>query len=437
MYTGLFNAQNKQNAPALAQRDIIEISYKGQETGSAAYGGLTYGRAISFNHILRTGEAEISGVDEVNSTADDAQQIDFNGDDSFGRAIRQVRDQTIEDIAADPNLQKLLQEPHWSYRERQQWEEGIANYASQNLAEIEALGAYRNKNSEGVERAINLNEKLSQDMENGTTNYEFDCEVMSLIEGGVMQQAENHFLPALRENDPLQMMNQKVASSYFYMSARVTQDLNSPSVKSEGHMFIMSPVTGAVVDGTMRSVSSYFVPQEQNFGFEDFVNGKTTSFANAQGVEAIYTNYSQLSLAEYRFSQGIEGVEADNIYDYMLSIMPHDDGFLANEDLWDETRHMAELKQQIVRVDEQMGKMPTGSEALEDLQHTRSYLKEDFEQTLDQRAMDLGVLMTYVSSYNVQLAQTPAVPTVDAAANMDAQDPVAVNQQAQASAPSM
>lgn len=267
------------NVP-LHERDIIEIAPAKWDDDMPE---LFDPRVINFQHILATGAIPIRspddlgnpyalGPDQKNDSPGMANQhIDWESEDAFTRALDQVKQATFDRIAQDPQLQELLQKPEWGREDRVEWEREVSAIVSQEMHKIPGLDKYRLAGeSEGDltadYRATRLND-LATDIENGTATIEHDCETMSIFEGIILQQADNHLLPETAPED-----DYKVGSNYFYTSGYIKWNVEDGI---GGHAFIVSSATGNMIEGTDRPPSSNSSQYQENvdpdYSFEDFV----------------------------------------------------------------------------------------------------------------------------------------------------------------------
>lgn len=206
-------------------------------------------------------------------------KIDLNADDALNEAIDRMASGTASRIQSDRQLQNLLAKDQWTREDRVEWERKTSEIVSDELDKIPGLNKYRNENdNEGVVRSSKLN-ALSEDIENGTEKFEFDCEMMSIVEGVVLQAVENHFLPA---DDGRGENAYKVASSYFYTRGDFASVTSENLDQMQSHAFIMSSATGNVIEATENKVTgsgrSYQQANEKDYSFEKFVNGKGAMF---------------------------------------------------------------------------------------------------------------------------------------------------------------
>ncbi|MGB0719821.1 MAG: hypothetical protein ACPGRX_05075, partial [Bdellovibrionales bacterium] len=165
-------------------------------------------------------------------------------------------------------LQDLLVKTSWSRLDRVTWEQEVSTIVSEEMARIQGLSEYRladypDKYPETQRRATRLND-LAYDIEHGTKTIEHDCETMSAIEGIVLQQVENHFLPEAAVDG-----DYKVRSNYFYVGGRISQNK-----ALRGHAYIISSATANIIEGTALLASPYYENIDPDYSFENFVAGK-------------------------------------------------------------------------------------------------------------------------------------------------------------------
>lgn len=191
------------------------------------------------------------------------QHLRVGVDDPLNNTLDQLTDRIQARIEADPEMRALLEKSEWSMADRVAWEKGLTEITSEEFEKIPAFSEYR---TNGV-RGEYLNDSLNDDLRNGTSNAELDCEQMSQLEGILIQRVEDRMLPANAEPD-----NLKFAGSYFYGGGSVFYGTNGGY-----HGFSVSSVTGHIIEGTAD-------PDEFKYGsdpyrvtnntFADFVAGK-------------------------------------------------------------------------------------------------------------------------------------------------------------------
>lgn len=231
-----------------------------------------YAAVISVPYILETGRvpayAPFSGAELLIGN----YYIDWDSDDSYLNAIDNVTADVIERAQRSPTLQRLLEKESWTDTDQQQWDALVLSYV-QAINVVPGLDRYRTQGDENENqllRPLRLNE-LSEDMDNGTYNIEFDCEAMTLTELVIMQKVANELLSD--EQRPL----------YFYSTGEIEQGDNDIGRHAFG--LSVSPRTQKVlgiVEGT-ASFLSYAQPHEEIL-FEDYVEGEPAMY----GFGSIY-----------------------------------------------------------------------------------------------------------------------------------------------------
>lgn len=128
---------------------------------------------------------------------------------------------------------------------------------------------------------------MSIDIDNDSQTLEFDCDKQAVVEGIILQQADNEFLPdkAGHNND------MKVASSYFHVTSD-TDFSGASGPRGFGafqnglfHGYIMSSATANVIEATSDpSNGDYaYIQSQEGLTFEDFVDGKIFVEHGGQG----------------------------------------------------------------------------------------------------------------------------------------------------------
>lgn len=289
---GFYTADFESGSDILVDNDVVEISPRSDfnllQKGLDSIGMFNRGhipgnyddRAISFTYILETGF--IPSVTSANGREvwfaenrnDDwgSQVIDWNKEDHFNLAIDTVEVNTLERIARSDTLQSLLNQQNWTKEDRVAWESGISQIVNEETDKIRGLGEYRiTTNTDGnptaTRRALWVNE-LSSDIRDGTHLIEFDCETMSIFEGSVLQRVENQLLPEANTAN-----NFRQAATYFYVDARANFNWKDPDFG--GHAFIMSSLTGNIIEATAQPDKNHFPPYRESvdpdWSFEKFL----------------------------------------------------------------------------------------------------------------------------------------------------------------------
>lgn len=243
-------------------------------------------RLVSFPYVLRTGTvAARPGADQF---------FDWKADDAFMKSYRALRASVRTAVETSPALSGLLAQPSWSRADRVTWEREVSGIVSAEMDKVVGLGDYRISESvtddyKGIvakQRATRLND-LARDMEKGTTDIEFDCETMAAIEGCLLQETENHFLPA---NANGAGGGWKAAAPYFYVNG--WSNWFSQSRKMGAHAYIVSSATGNVIEATADPSQGNGPPYREAadpaFSFRAFVESRITLYQS----HAVYGGYA-------------------------------------------------------------------------------------------------------------------------------------------------
>lgn len=220
---------------------------------------------VYFNEILKTGE--------VRAYRDKSQNYDisWNAIDAFTRTYRTLRSEIKKALSEDERAQTLLQKDFWDKKDRREWEELLSKTVAIEVHKIPGLQKYRDirvpapDGTKALARSTYFN-AIAKDIENGTSEYEFDCETQSVFKGCLIQEAENEILGNRYPGE------YKNAYSYYYVSG-------SAKFKSEdeygGHAFILTPINAvieATIDPSFNNFSPYITFPE-DYLRENFING--------------------------------------------------------------------------------------------------------------------------------------------------------------------
>lgn len=155
----------------------------------------------------------------------------------------------------------------WTKDDRRQYEGVLSQIVTEETDKIPGLKDYRTINTTGLPLALynihKLND-LSQDIDNNSTAFRFDCGVQSVIKGLIIQKIEDEILPHA------DTAGYKQASSYFFSAGTISNgkdDLN-------GHIFIFTPggnIIEATADPSRRTVA-YSLNTNPNT-LEQFIRG--------------------------------------------------------------------------------------------------------------------------------------------------------------------
>lgn len=315
----------------LHEREILEIAPSGffDDDTPERYDG----RVVNFNTYLDDGRPP-----EIDGLKFQDQYIDWDSDDAYTRALEEIRENVFERIENSPELQELLAKESWTRDDRVAWERGVSEIVSEEHKAIPGLGTYRNNSDEerypDVERRASRLNDLSSDIENGTAFIEHDCEAMSILEGVILQQVDNAFLP---EEAP--EGDYREASNYFYAVGRTNFN---PEYNGDGtHAFIISSATTNIIEATNTTGSPYKENANPEMTFSDFINGDMVIANDA----SIYTglHHSVADITRVRFENG--EISSDAIFDQMPT--PDDITQDRYNDAPPEAQVLMELKGQI------------------------------------------------------------------------------------------
>ncbi len=214
--------------------------------------------AVNFNHIIETGKipSYASDLDKYQSAN---QYIDWESDDAFTHTLGDIEQKVFAEIEKHPGMVNLLEKEKWTYGDRRDWERHVSEIVSDVVKKTPGFEEYR-IGRDGARRAIRLND-LSEDIENGTKNIEFDCETMSVVEGILLQKVDNALLPETASEGLFASKyrglsaDYKQGGNYFHASGGIT--FNDKDGDAGGHTFIVTPL-GNIVEST-----DYTLPEDQ------------------------------------------------------------------------------------------------------------------------------------------------------------------------------
>ena len=213
-----------------------------------------------------------------------SQRVDWDADDAFSSEYDGILERSIARIEENPELYDLRVMGSWGHAERVQWERGISEIVSEEMAQVPGLDSYRSTAIPGYPetslRAQFIN-AVSGDIENGTRSVEFDCEAMSVVEGSILQRLDQHFLPR-RTIEAMQEGDLKMQHNYFYATGQVSFNPNDDT--AGGHAFIVSSATGNVIEATNEPNVHFFSPYiesaDPEWNFDRFVRGEVFEGSN-------------------------------------------------------------------------------------------------------------------------------------------------------------
>jgi hypothetical protein len=272
-------------------------------------------RLINFKFINRTGIIPsitaddgsfllFSEADTYTSYTVESQRVDWQVNDAFNQAYDEILKNVIERMESHEETYDLRTKTSWDINDRMIWEELLANTVSDELNNISGLDRYRSNGIETIRSAF-LN-ALSEDIEQGTTKYEFDCEQMSALEGSLLQRLEEHFLPIAPEESGGNL-DYKSAHNYFF--ALGFASFNADDTRARPHAFIVSSATGNIVEATADpdyNYYSYEVSVDPNWSFERFARGEV--------FQSRYTDSVYGGDLDDFIRQGKEAIEVDSTF---------------------------------------------------------------------------------------------------------------------------
>ncbi len=303
--------KNRGKVDPLEDRDAIRIAEPNHMFADI--------QAVNVNHILDSGEflpVELSGLGQVAniftlgsfSREKDGlmRTIDWNSDDKFTQTMSHIEQDTIRQIFESDELSQLIEKDEWTRQDRASWESGVSQIISNKLDIIPGFNKYRidyYENS-GIKETTHFND-LSKDLTYKMSTMEFDCDVMSVVEGAIIQRVENSLLP--EKSDVLQEQNYKYASNYF-----ITPGNSWAGETVVPHTIITSSATGNIIEATFSNryrsarneLSSYVESSDPENGFEDTIEGKPFIYRNGGGEWSMFT--TDLSLTHEDFTQEVQ-----------------------------------------------------------------------------------------------------------------------------------
>lgn len=269
-------------------------------------------RMISFDYILRTGRIPVHG-DYANSTPVNPAEynIDWKSKDEYTDAIKTLEDLVADRISENEKLQKLLKKENWNEQDRETWEREVSKIVAQDIhGSIPGLGNYRTlphpnvpdaKKSETNSPRLN---DISSDIKNDTEKETFNCVGQSVLMGILMQKMDKRFLPPAENVAP---GNMRHAANYYLAVGRVTYGQESD--KMGGHAFVVSPITGNIIEGTsnpwdndVRRRQEPYKETPDGYTFMDFLKGKPAYIDKNEDVYG--QNYSEATVRVVRASEG-------------------------------------------------------------------------------------------------------------------------------------
>lgn len=169
---------------------------------------------VPFNYALKTGVIPDTGIGEASF-----YRFNIHADDFFGRSYREILQTVKDEIDHDLILQDLLNKETWDRSDRITWEKRVSGYVNKEVDKVDGLGSYRTESDNNeIIRSPNLND-LSFDIRDNSKKYELDCEALATIEGLLLQEVDNHFLPTQTEDEN----DLRKRASYHYVAGRFSE----------------------------------------------------------------------------------------------------------------------------------------------------------------------------------------------------------------------
>ena len=282
----------------LHERDRIYIHSSQISLDRILYGN--DGHLLNFQYILETGRIPAkqlfgsSGIGDGVSYIPDRifkitignQHVNWKSGDAFMRALGSIRTNTMQRIEEMTFLQELLGKGKWDRDDRIIWERNISQIIAEEVDKIPGFGEYRTTSRiqfqrSAKKRPICLND-LSSDIENNTMDIEFDCEAMTTVEGIMLQQMDNMYLPTTAPKGDL-----KTISNYFYVTGAVEYACGTKGA----HAFIQSSATGSIIEKTHKDPRDHYCEvSDPHYTIENMKRGEA-----AHTQRAVYGGMNILS----------------------------------------------------------------------------------------------------------------------------------------------
>jgi hypothetical protein len=317
--TELFNqisSSDSENSPEVgySERDILEIAVDDliikDDTPE-----LGDDRVVNFQSIIKSGDVPL-GNPVVGS-----YDVDWEADDLFNERINEIEMNVTKRVSQHDALQDLINKPEWANQDRVSWEFHLSEIVSEEVNKVSGFEEYRSSSKniigtlfDGIDRESRANE-ISRDLETGGQAIEFDCELMTIVEGSIIQRVENTLLPEGSEEGG----GYKEAGNYFYAQSQVSYDPQRDDPDEwRGHAYIISSVTGNIIEATADPDDNehpYKFNVDSNFSFGEFIE---TGLAVTNG--GIYHAQS-VGLEEAKTIQSelvtFEASKADILFEYI------------------------------------------------------------------------------------------------------------------------
>ena len=303
---------------------------------------------VSFRYVLEHGTAPFTGAEDFDLT------VDLDVDDAYNNAVNEIRE-TVSNRITNPDpddaqgqeMNALLNKQPWDMEDRENWERGLSEMTSEEMANHPGLDNYRSSapalNPDG---SVSSNEgnvnDLSVDVENGTSTLEFDCDTMSFTEGMILQSIEDDLLPPQSE---VESGDLRYAGEYHLMPNNVSF---GPNQDVGYHAAIASSVTGNIIEGTAQPPNSpYHVSSDPDWTFEDLAAGE--SFVSERGPIYSFDYMDDAEATRIRLENG----DYDEVYDRMNQGWDEipDDYLPADYEMSDNMTYMVNLEAKIDRVE--------------------------------------------------------------------------------------
>jgi len=256
-------------------------------------------KAVSFNHILKTGEIHVSehSIDKL--------RISLNNNDAATQAYRTVREASEKSLQNNAAVQDLLKKPKWNKADRQNWQKHLAQTINIEVDKVPGFDEYRTMvdikgSKKATERSTWFNH-LSRDIKacknsNGneikTRITEFDCKFNSILEGCLGQEIANKLLADFSED------SNKNSQDYYYIVGNSYSSSNPSHIGY--HAFILSP-TGdpieATIDPSETNISAFLVSTNAQFNVEKFMAGQPVT-VKASKSTWIYGRHLNLNIVK-------------------------------------------------------------------------------------------------------------------------------------------
>ena len=272
--TDHFNAAAEADVFAIGEHNGVSVDHEDNYESE---------RAVNFRYILETGH--IPGIrSDYAEMGSQETYVEWDADDAYTRAVDQAHQAAVIRIQEDPNLQRLLALESWDREDRIEWERGVSEIVSEEVDKIPGLDQYRTPEYDAITGEADLSgsaptptfrlNDLSSDILAGTSEREYDCDIMAVTEGAIIQQIEDTHLP-----DQAAAEGSLKQASAYYMASGELIVINPDVMGTEPgyHAYIVSSATGAIIEATAdpsEMQTSYIAPLA-GYDFNDFVEGDT------------------------------------------------------------------------------------------------------------------------------------------------------------------